>query len=51
MKYSTFFSLPRWGRVGVGARGLRFSVALQAPLASIPAFPQRGKEQERGALL
>ncbi|SCX68865.1 hypothetical protein SAMN03159363_3378 [Variovorax sp. EL159] len=41
------FSLPRWGRAGVGARGLHFAAALPAPLAPIPTFPRKGKEQDR----
>jgi hypothetical protein len=41
------FSLPRWGRVGVGASGLYLAAASQAPLAPIPAFPRKGKEQHR----
>jgi hypothetical protein len=40
------FSLPRWGRAGVGARGLHAAAASPAPLAPIPAFPRKGKEQE-----
>ncbi|SFP74638.1 hypothetical protein SAMN05216567_108255 [Variovorax sp. OK605] len=43
----TYFSIPRWGRAGVGAGGLHTAVALQAPLAPIPAFPRKGKEQNR----
>jgi hypothetical protein len=39
------FSLPSRGRAGVGARGLHAAAALQAPLAPIPAFPRKGKEQ------
>jgi hypothetical protein len=41
------FSLPRWGRAGVGASGLHLAAALQAPLAPLPAFPRKGKEQDR----
>jgi len=41
------FSLPRWGRAGVGASGLDVAAALQAPLATIPTFPRKGKEQDR----
>jgi len=41
------FSLPLWGRAGVGASGLHFVAAFQAPLAPIPAFPRKGKEQSR----
>ena len=40
------FSLPSRGRAGVGARGLHTTAALQAPLAPIPAFPRKGKEQD-----
>ncbi|MDQ0569764.1 hypothetical protein QFZ42_001598 [Variovorax paradoxus] len=40
-------SLPRWGRAGVGADGLHVAATLQAPLAPIPAFPRKGKEQDR----
>ncbi|PIF78531.1 hypothetical protein CLU95_5720 [Variovorax sp. 54] len=39
-------SLPSRGRAGVGARGLHTTAALQAPLAPIPAFPRKGKEQD-----
>jgi len=48
MKYSTYGSLPRWGRVGVAARGLRHSAALQVPSAAIPSFPHKGMAQEKG---
>ena len=41
------FSLPGWERAGVGADGLRTLAASRPPLAPIPAFPQRGKEQNR----
>jgi len=41
------FSLPFRGRAGVGARGLHTTSALQAPLAPIPTFPRKGKEQDR----
>ena len=41
------FSLPFRGRAGVGSRGLHLAAALQAPLAPIPAFPRKGKEQSR----
>jgi hypothetical protein len=41
------FSLPLWGRAGVGADGDRFAAVLQAPLALIPTFPRKGKEQDR----
>ncbi|MDQ0608810.1 hypothetical protein QFZ83_002981 [Variovorax sp. W1I1] len=41
------FSLPSRGRAGVGARGLHIAAASQAPLAPIPAFPRKGKEQDR----
>jgi len=41
------FSFPRWGRAGVGAGGLDVAAALQAPLAPIPTFPRKGKEQDR----
>jgi hypothetical protein len=47
MTYSTYFSLPLWGRAGVGARGLRYGAALRVPSAPIPTFPQGGKEQEQ----
>jgi hypothetical protein len=47
MKALMNFSLPRWGRAGVGARGLRTVVAFQALHAPIPAFPRKGKEQDR----
>jgi len=47
MKVSTNFSLPRWGRAGVGASSLHTPMALQAPLAPIPTFPRKGKEQNR----
>jgi hypothetical protein len=40
------FSLPFRGRAGVGARGLHAAAASPAPLAPIPAFPRKGKEQE-----
>ena len=39
------FSLPLWGRAGVGADGLHVAAVLHAPLAPIPAFPRKGKEQ------
>jgi hypothetical protein len=41
------FSLPRWGRAGVGADGLHVAAASQAPRAPIPTFPRKGKEQYR----
>jgi hypothetical protein len=41
------FSLPLRGRAGVGASGLHTAAALQAPPAPIPAFPRKGKEQDR----
>jgi len=47
MKVSTNFSLPRWGRAGVGASGLHTAMALQAPLAPISTFPRKGKKQNR----
>jgi len=47
MKASMNFSLPGWGRAGVGARGLRADAAFQAPHAPIPTFPRKGKEQDR----
>jgi hypothetical protein len=40
------FSLPFRGRAGVGARGLHTAAASPAPLAPIPAFPRKGKEQD-----
>ena len=40
------FSLPSRGRAGVGARGLHTTMAFQAPLAPIPAFPRKGKERD-----
>ncbi len=39
--------LPLWWRAGVGADGLRLTAALPAPLAPIPTFPRKGKEQDR----
>jgi hypothetical protein len=50
MKHLTMnsnFSLPSRGRAGVGARGLHTTATLQAPLAPIPTFPRKGKEQHR----
>ncbi len=47
MKALMNFSLPRWGRAEVGARGLHTAAALQAPHAPIPTFPRKGKEQDR----
>jgi hypothetical protein len=44
---SMYFSIPLRGRAGVGARGLQTAAALQAPPAPIPAFPRKGKEQDR----
>jgi hypothetical protein len=41
------FSLPSRGRAGVGARGPDTAAAFQAPLAPIPTFPRKGKEQDR----
>jgi hypothetical protein len=41
-----YFSLPRWGRAGVGASGVLTRAAqLHAPSALIPAFSQREKGQ------
>jgi hypothetical protein len=40
-------SLPRGGRAGVGASRLHLAAAFRAPLAPIPAFPRKGKEQDR----
>ena len=47
MKALMYFSLPCRGRAGVGAVGLRTTAAFQAPLAPIPTFPRKGKEQDR----
>ncbi len=41
------FSLPLRGRAGVGADGLDTTAAFRAPLAPIPTFPRKGKEQDR----
>ena len=41
------FSLAPRVRAGVGADGLRTLAASRPPLAPIPAFPQRGKEEYR----
>jgi len=41
------FSLPPRGRAGVGADGLRIFTASRPPLAPIPTFAQREKEQYR----
>jgi hypothetical protein len=43
---SSSSSLPRWGRVGVGARAFAHAQTLPALRAPIPAFPQRGKEPQ-----
>jgi hypothetical protein len=41
-----YFSLPRWGRAGVGASGLLTCTAQQhGQPAPIPTFPQKGKEK------
>jgi hypothetical protein len=47
MKALMNFSLPRRGRAGVGAGGLQIAAAFEAPLAPIPTFPRKGKEQDR----
>ena len=43
---SSSSSLPRQGRVRVGAGAFMQAQPLQALPAPIPAFPRRGKEQD-----